>query len=177
MTSAAPARSRSGAGSVEAKFFRTLNRIVVPPIRHGFSSPAPAGLIVLETVGRKSGRRYSVPLAAMKVPGHVVVATFRGRRSQWVQNVAAQPRVRFWLHGRPKWADATVLPAGRAHRRVPKGLGWLTPALTTYRHAGWAFAILTPAKRTATRKASPRTRKAPAGSKRKKVPAATARAV
>ena len=45
--------------SIEREFFRTLNRVVEPLVRAGVGSPriVPGGLIVLETAGRKSGRR------------------------------------------------------------------------------------------------------------------------
>jgi hypothetical protein len=43
----------------EQQVFAGLNAVVEPAVRKGFGSPvlAPAGLIVLETVGFKSGAR------------------------------------------------------------------------------------------------------------------------
>src|SRR5207247_1617975 len=93
-----------GRCTVEAQFFRFLNRLVEPYVRAGWASPrlVPGGLIVLETRGRKTGRPSRVPLAATRIQRHIVVSTFLGARSQWVKNVSANPQVRYWLRGRPR---------------------------------------------------------------------------
>ncbi len=135
--------------SVEVQFFRMLNGIVEPYIRAGWASPrlVPGGLIVLETRGRRSGRRSRVPVAAIQLDGHVVVSTFRGERSQWVKNLSANPDVRYWLRGRPRRARALVISARRrAHGRgkLPAAVRWLVHSLVPYTYAGWAFAVLAP---------------------------------
>lgn len=135
--------------SVEIEFFRMLNRFVEPRIRAGCASArlVPGGLVVLEVTGRKSGRRSRVPLAAARFQGHVLVSTFRGKRSQWVRNLAANPEVRFWLRGRAQEARAFVISPGRPFRRprhLPPLLRWATSFLVPYTYAGWAFAVLTP---------------------------------
>jgi len=138
--------------SVEAEFFRVLNRIVEPRVRAGWGSPrlAPGGLVVLETKGRRTGRRSRVPLAAMQLRDHVVVTTFRGARSQWVKNAEANPQVRYWLRGRPRKARAVVLsPNGQDPdlRSLPAPLRLLARFLQPYTCAGWAFALLLPEER------------------------------
>jgi deazaflavin-dependent oxidoreductase (nitroreductase family) len=141
----APQRRRS----VEAELFRTVNRIIEPRVRAGWGSPGivPGGLVVLETRGRKSGRRSRIPLAAMRIKDHVVVSTFRGDRSQWVKNVEADPRVRYWSNGRPRDARAIVLSSRSRDadtKRLPAPLGMLRRVLLPYTCAGWAFAFLVP---------------------------------
>jgi len=133
----------------EADFFRTLNRVVEPLVRAGLGSPrlAPGGLIVLETRGRSSGRRYRTPLAATRLGRFVLVATFRGERSQWVKNLAAQRRARFWLGGRERTARPFVLHPGkrfRAPRSLPGPLQQVLRLLAPYTKLGWAFALLAP---------------------------------
>jgi deazaflavin-dependent oxidoreductase (nitroreductase family) len=135
--------------SVEAQFFRLLNQLVEPPIRAGWASPrfVPGGLIVLEHRGRRSGRRARVPLAAVRIDGHLMVSTFRGGRSQWVKNLAANPDVRYWVRGRPHRARAMVISARhrrRSGRAMPAAVRWLIRAVTPYTYAGWAFAVLSP---------------------------------
>jgi deazaflavin-dependent oxidoreductase (nitroreductase family) len=137
--------------SIEQQFFRMLNEIVEPRVRAGWGSPrlVPGGLIVLETRGRRTGRRSRLPLAATRMGDHVVVSTFRGARSQWVKNAAANPEVRYWIRGRPKSARAVVIARGSPARSLsdlPQPLRWLAALLVPYTYAGWAFAFLMPAK-------------------------------
>jgi deazaflavin-dependent oxidoreductase (nitroreductase family) len=135
--------------SFEVAFFRKLNRVVEPMVRAGFGSPriAPTGFIVLETLGRKTGRRRRSPLAATRIGCHVLVGTMRGDRSQWVRNLAAEPRTRFWLGGRVRDARAFVMHGGKRFR-VPKTLPYalqkVVRVLAPYTKQGWAFAVLSP---------------------------------
>ena len=133
--------------SIEREFFRLLNRLIEPRIRAGWGSPrlVPGGVIVLETKGRRTGRKHRTPLAAIRLQGHTVVSTFRGRRSDWVKNAAANAQVRYWLRGRPRAARAFVLAPGQracAAGTLPATIRWLVPFLVPYTHAGWAFAVL-----------------------------------
>jgi F420H(2)-dependent quinone reductase len=139
---------------MEAEFFRVLNRFVEPLVRAGLGSPGPwpAGAIVLETTGRRTGRTFNVTLLASLVGDLVLVCTVR-QRSQWVRNVAHTPRVRFWMHGRPREATAVVVGSGLGALR----LGEMSPlarclavALAPFSQwLGIAFAILTPVTPTA----------------------------
>ena len=142
--------------SFEVEFFRKLNRVVEPMVRAGVGSPriAPSGFIVLETRGRKTGRLHRSPLAATRIGQHVLVGTFRGSRSQWVLNLAAQPRTRFWLGGMPRDARAFVMHEGKRFRvpkSLPAPLQGIVRFLAPYTRKGWAFAVLSPR----TRKARP----------------------
>lgn len=144
--------------SIEVEFFRALNRVVEPMIRFGIGSPrlAPSGFIVLETRGRKSGRLYRRPLAATRLGGYVLVGTFRGNRSQWVRNLAAQRRTRFWLGGREREARPFVMYEGkrfRAPKSLPKAMRLVVSSLAPYTRFGWAFALLSPTLRNAPRPA------------------------
>ena len=141
--------ARAAKPSIEIEFFRMLNRVAEPMIRAGLGSPrfVPTGFVVLETVGRKSGVRRRNPLAATRIGCHVVVGTFRGNRSQWVRNLDAQPRTRYWLAGKPRDTRAFVM-YGEKRFRVPKSLPAhmrkVVAFLAPYAKAGWAFAVLSP---------------------------------
>jgi deazaflavin-dependent oxidoreductase (nitroreductase family) len=148
---------RSGAShrSLEVEFFRMLNRVVEPVVRRGFGSPrlAPSGFIVLETVGRKSGELRRSPLAATRIGRHMIVATFRGERSQWVRNLAAQPRARYWSRGSPHDSEAFVIREGaRMPASLPAPLRHVVRFLVPYTRAGWAFAVLSPRRRSDARR-------------------------
>jgi deazaflavin-dependent oxidoreductase (nitroreductase family) len=133
--------------SLEAQFFRTLNRIVEPTVRAGWGSPPllAGGLIVLETRGRRTGQLSRVPLAALRLSNHVLVSTYRGHRSNWVKNLRANPSVRYWLGGRPRSATAVAVTTPDhpfSHEQWPASLRWMLPILGSYVCAGWAFALL-----------------------------------
>jgi len=135
--------------SLEVEFFRMLNRIVEPVVRAGVGSPrmVPSGFIVLETVGRKTGKVRRSPLAATRLGKYVIVATFRGDRSQWVFNLAAQPRTKYWIGGKRRDARAFVMVEGKRFRipkSLPTGMQKVVRFLAPYTKAGWAFAVLSP---------------------------------
>ncbi|MEW6131141.1 MAG: nitroreductase/quinone reductase family protein [Acidobacteriota bacterium] len=96
--------------NLQNDFFRNLNLVVEPWIRLGVASPVctPTGLIVLETTGRKSGRKFNVPLLATRFGRYVFVSTFRSE-SQWVKNIEANPPVRYWIGGKAHVGVALVL--------------------------------------------------------------------
>lgn len=132
---------------LEAGVFRRLNRFVEPLARAGLGAPLlfPAGAIVIETRGRKTGRRSNVPLMAALVGDLVVVSTVR-RRSNWLNNLAAHPQVRYWLGGREREATAFAIgPAIEAIDEPPPRVRRLAEALKQHSTLfGTGFAILMP---------------------------------
>lgn len=89
--------------------FRALNRIVLPAVKAGFGAPLPigAGLVVLETTGRVSGKPRQVPLVATRCGRRINVSTVRGD-SQWMKNLEAEPDASVWVGGRKRSATGTV---------------------------------------------------------------------
>ena len=88
--------------------FRTLNSVVRPIAKAGLTSPLPIGIgiVVVETTGRKSGKR-GVPLVATRIGDRIDVSTVR-RDSQWVKNLAADPDGAVWLKGERREATADI---------------------------------------------------------------------
>ena len=139
----------AGFERLEADFFRGLNQFVEPLVRVGLGAPVlfPVGAVVIETKGRKSGRRSRVPLIAAMVGNLVVVSTVR-RRSNWLKNLAADPEIRFWLSGREREATAFAIGPDEMPENgvaLPSNVRCLAEALK--RHSamfGTSFAILVP---------------------------------
>ncbi len=138
------------AREAEAEFFRTLNALVELAVRAGCAAPGllPTGMVVLETTGAKSGLPRRVPLLATILEGCLFVGTARGDRSQWLRNLRAEPRVRYWLAGREHRGAALVFAEGAPRpatqmlpplaRAVAESL---LPAATA---CGWQFAVISP---------------------------------
>jgi deazaflavin-dependent oxidoreductase (nitroreductase family) len=104
------------AGKPSRGILRTINAKVEPRVRSGFASPRtlfPAGLIVLETTGRKTGQHHRNPLVATMAPGgYLWISTILGRRANWLRNAHANPDVRYWLRGKPLEGRALVSAPG-----------------------------------------------------------------
>ena len=136
-----------GLDRLEADFFRGLNQVVEPLVRAGLGAPMlfPAGAIVIETRGRKSGRRSNVPLMAALVGDLVVVSTVR-RRSNWLKNLSAHPEVRYWLGGREREGIAFAIGPGiETPEKLPTRVRCLADALKQHSALfGTGFAILMP---------------------------------
>lgn len=148
----------------ETEFYRRVNAVLEPAIRAGLGAPllAPAGLVVVEMTGAKSGKLRRVPLAALRLGPYLLIGTVRGERSLWVRNLAANGDARVWLAARARTMRAFVLRPGAsaaAPRALPSVLRAPWRALSALTARGFAFALLTPAAvRRPRRAASPRAR-------------------
>jgi len=133
----------------ESDFFRTLNRFVEPVAEAGCFSPEfwPAGLIVLETTGRRSGRPHRTPVLAMIMDDRLIVRTFRGERSEWFKNLRANPDVSYWAGGGKKRARATVHAPGEECQTAslpPFAALGVAATSVAIDLMGWRFAVLAP---------------------------------
>lgn len=137
----------AGFERLQADFFRGMNQFVEPLVRAGLGAPVlfPAGAIVVETLGRKSGRHLSVPLVAALVGDLVVVSTVR-RRSNWLRNLSEHPDVRYWLGGRERQATAfAIRPGIETPDDLPQRVRCLADVLRQHSSLfGTGFAILMP---------------------------------
>ena len=130
----------------EQKFFRALNSVVEPAVRHGlFSSRLlPTSLMVLESTGYVSGKVRSTPLFCNRVGPYLLLSTARGKRSFWVRNLQKTPQVHYYLGGKRYAGHAQVITGDRAPE--PQSLPLLLrPRLGPLRllaRRGWAFALL-----------------------------------
>lgn len=131
--------------ALERCFFAGLNRYAEPLLRRGVASHclAPAGVVVLEHEGRRSGTRYRTPLAAIRFGRHFVVSTYRGGRSHWVRNLAARTDAGLWVGGQARTVTASVIDSNAledSSARIPEALH---RPLTLLTNSGWTFAVLT----------------------------------
>ena len=82
-------------------FWRLFN-----PLARALAGIAP-WWVVLETTGRRSGRKRQVPLARGPVDGNTAwLVSVHGAHASFARNIAAKPRIRLRLRG--KWRDGTA---------------------------------------------------------------------
>jgi deazaflavin-dependent oxidoreductase (nitroreductase family) len=90
--------------------------------------PTPAGIALLTTTGRRSGKQRARALRAVRAGNSVYCVALLGERTDWLHNVRAHPQVRIKL-GRTMYRAVAHEPAGSEER---------AQAADAYRHiAGW----------------------------------------
>lgn len=88
---------------------RIANAITNAAIIAGIPRPpyTRKNALVIETVGRRSGRRRRIPVGYLDDDGRIIVVVEDGADSHWVRNALAQDgRLRIHLRGR--WRPATL---------------------------------------------------------------------
>src|SRR5215813_11275640 len=63
--------------------------------------------LIVETVGRRSGKRRRIPVGYLDDGGHIIVVVEDGSRAQWVQNALANEG-RLRIHLRGAWHEARL---------------------------------------------------------------------
>ena len=93
--------------SVKRSVVRTVQKYLInPPARLLIGRGLLRDYVLLETIGRKSGRRRANPVG-MKIDGDVAwMVSEHGRHADYVRNIEANPRVRI-RHGR-SWREGTA---------------------------------------------------------------------
>ncbi len=64
--------------------------------------------LVIETVGRRSGRRHRVPVGYLDDGGRIIVVVEDGPQSNWVRNALARDG-QLRIHFRGRWRPADLL--------------------------------------------------------------------
>ena len=108
---------------------KVFNRLVLAATRAGLPTP---GVVVLETIGRRSGEPRRVPVTRLLEGDTLWIVTEHGRKAAYVRNIGANPRVRVRAGRRWRTGKATVLPDydWRAlQRRLPSKLSSATVRL------------------------------------------------
>jgi deazaflavin-dependent oxidoreductase (nitroreductase family) len=109
-------------------FFTRLNPVFAWILRspfHGLVSPA---VLLLTVTGRRSGRRYTIPVGYQRDGEVLVVLVSHARRKQWWRNYREPAPVALRLRGRERRGRAELVPPGsdafrrhaeRAFERMP----------------------------------------------------------
>lgn len=101
------------------RWVRAYQRAVNPMVRRW--AGRAAGWAVVETTGRRTGRPRQTPVGGRLVGGRAYwLVAGDGRHSDYVKNIAADPRVRVRVHGRWRRGVAAILDDDHARRRLLK---------------------------------------------------------
>jgi deazaflavin-dependent oxidoreductase (nitroreductase family) len=110
------------------RFFSRLNPAISAMLRsrlHWLLSP---GLMLLTVTGRRTGRRYTIPVGYQRDGEIVTVMVSKAPRKQWWRNYRESASVELWLRGRVRHGRAEVVATGseefrsrceRTLRRMP----------------------------------------------------------
>lgn len=95
-----------------ARLWRAFEKYVAnPQLRFGLRRGlAPANFALLETTGRRSGLTRQTPVGGALDGDTFWFVSEHGRRSDYVQNLIAHPRVRVKTRGRWHVGRATLVP-------------------------------------------------------------------
>jgi deazaflavin-dependent oxidoreductase (nitroreductase family) len=106
---------------------RVANPLVRGLLERGVRIP---GYALLETTGRKSGRPRTTPVGDGLEGSTFWIVSEHGRRSAYVRNIEADPRVRVRVRGRWRSGTAHVLPADdpRERQRLLGRRAWINAA-------------------------------------------------
>lgn len=96
---------------LRVRILRRLNPLILRILRSPLHAMLSKDILVFDVAGRRSGRRYVLPLSYVPGEGDVVYCCTRPEGSGWWRNVRDGAPVRLVLRGRPTAAQARVLPS------------------------------------------------------------------
>lgn len=98
-----------------------LQRYVLnPPVKLAVFLGLVPGYALLETVGRRTGRRRRTVVGVHQENGTLWIVAEQGRRAGYVANLEAEPRVRVRLRGRWRAGVARVVDSDDPHARLER---------------------------------------------------------
>ena len=107
--------------AIASRFNSLVIAILRTPLLHWLLSP---GLLLITVTGRRSGRRYTIPVGYQRDRGKLIVLVSRARKKLWWRNYREAQRAEICLRGRSRPAEAVAIAAGSEEfsRRVEHAL-------------------------------------------------------
>jgi len=96
------------------KLERLNNRLTRWALRRGY---APRAYVLLETIGRRTGRPRHTPIGNGLAHGQFWLVAAHGEQADYVRNIKKDPKVRVKIAGAWRTGTATVLPDDDPHAR------------------------------------------------------------
>ena len=109
----------------------TLQKYLMNPFTRPVAGRLP-GWVLLETKGRKTGRRRRTTVGGTRDGDSFWVVSEQGRHADYVRNIEADPRVRVRIRGR--WLDGTahVVPDDDVDARRRTQSAWNRSAVRAF---------------------------------------------
>lgn len=89
-----------------------LNPLIAALLRSRLHFPLSSGLALLTITGRRSGRRYAIPVGYQRDGDEIVVMVSEARRKQWWRNYYEPAPIEVRLCGRDHTGRAELVPPG-----------------------------------------------------------------
>jgi deazaflavin-dependent oxidoreductase (nitroreductase family) len=87
-----------------------LNPAIAWLLRSPLRGLADRGLLLVTVTGRRSGRRYTIPVGYLRAGDRVVVLVSKASRKQWWRNYREPVPVELWLRGEARRGVARLVP-------------------------------------------------------------------
>lgn len=87
-----------------------LNPLLVALLQSRLHWPLSAGLMAVTVTGRRTGRRYTIPVGYHDVGDAIVVMVSDAAHRQWWRNFHGGAPATLWVRGRPVAARGIVVP-------------------------------------------------------------------
>jgi len=99
---------------------KLANTLFIPLLRSPLHFLVSHGLMMITVTGRKTGRKYTTPVAYLRDRNRLVF--FSGNGLIWIKNLAGGAPVQVLLRGQVICATATLCPGDPDHLRLFKKL-------------------------------------------------------
>ena len=96
------------------RFFTRLNPALRGVLRSPFHWLASSGLVLITVTGRRSGRRYAIPVGYQQEGDCLIVMVSHADTKQWWRNYREPGDVDVHLRGQPRKGRAAVVPPASA---------------------------------------------------------------
>lgn len=121
-------------GRRKQRVVNLVQRYLANPLMRQVAGRVPGAPVLLETTGRTSGVPRRNPVGGRLVGDSFWLVSEYGLRSQYVKNIAADPRVRVRVGGRWRTGTAHLLPDDDPKARLrslPRGNSLMVRAMGT----------------------------------------------
>ena len=115
-----------------SRLFTRMNGLIVGLLRSPLHALVDPALMLVTVTGRKSGKRYTIPVGYQRDGERITVLVSRARTKKWWRNYREPGPIEVYTRGRSHHATATVVLPGTpefasAFETTFEQMPWLSP--------------------------------------------------